>query len=116
VKAWLSEKGIAFTEHDVSQDEDALAELENLGFMATPVIVIDGEAVVGFNQARLNELLGCSLVARYRHCHSYHVGTTFRTNGSFARSHTVRQPASVMARGASERHIPRVSTRHRRAE
>jgi glutaredoxin len=58
VKAWLSEKGIAFTERDVSQDEDALAELENLGFMATPVIVIDGEAVVGFDQARLNELLG----------------------------------------------------------
>lgn len=29
-----------------------------MGFSATPVTVIDGEAVVGFNRARLEHLLG----------------------------------------------------------
>lgn len=29
-----------------------------MGFSATPVTAIDGEAVVGFNKARLEELLG----------------------------------------------------------
>jgi len=32
-------------------------ELEKLGLMTTPVIVIDGETVVGFNQKRLEELV-----------------------------------------------------------
>jgi len=30
-----------------------LAELEKLGYMTTPVTVIDGEVVVGFDRARL---------------------------------------------------------------
>lgn len=29
-----------------------------LGFRATPVTIIDGEAVVGFDQAKLRTLLG----------------------------------------------------------
>ncbi len=32
-------------------------ELQKLGFMSTPVTVVDGEAVVGFDQPRLEELL-----------------------------------------------------------
>lgn len=58
VKEFLSQKSVTFTERDVSQDEDALAELEALGVMTTPVTVIDGEVVVGFDRARLDELLG----------------------------------------------------------
>lgn len=34
-----------------------MAELIELGYMTTPVIVVDGEIVVGFNKARLDELL-----------------------------------------------------------
>jgi glutaredoxin len=34
-----------------------LEELEKLGAMTTPVIVINGEVVIGFNQKRLEELL-----------------------------------------------------------
>ena len=29
-----------------------------MGFSATPVTVIDGEAVVGFNRAKIEQLLG----------------------------------------------------------
>ena len=57
MKEFLHQKGIAFTEKDVSADERALDELTKMGFSATPVTVIDGEAVVGFNKARLEQLL-----------------------------------------------------------
>ena len=57
MKEFLHQKGIAFTEKDVSADEQALDELTKMGFAATPVTVIDGEAVVGFNKARLEQLL-----------------------------------------------------------
>jgi glutaredoxin 3 len=58
VKEFLHQRGVAFTEKDVNADEQALGELEAKGFFATPVTVIDGEAVVGFNRARLEALLG----------------------------------------------------------
>lgn len=57
MKEFLHQKGIPFTEKDVSADEMALDELMKMGFSATPVTVIDGEAVVGFNKARLEQLL-----------------------------------------------------------
>jgi hypothetical protein len=38
--------------------ETALAELERLGYMTTPVALINGEAVVGFDRAKLEKLLG----------------------------------------------------------
>ncbi len=57
MKEFLHQKGIAFTEKDISADERALEELTKMGFAATPVTVIDGEAVVGFNKARLEQLL-----------------------------------------------------------
>lgn len=41
----------------MAEDESALSELEKLGVMTTPVTVIDGEVVIGFDQARLEALL-----------------------------------------------------------
>ena len=58
MKEFLHQRGIAFTEKDISMDEQAFSELEEKGFFATPVTVIDGEAVVGFNRAKLEALLG----------------------------------------------------------
>lgn len=58
MKEFLRQKAIAFTEKDISADERAMEELTTMGFSATPVTVIDGEAVVGFNRARLEQLLG----------------------------------------------------------
>ena len=57
VKEFLSQKGIGFTDRDVSADEEALTELEKLGYMTTPVTVIDGDVVVGFDRERLEQLL-----------------------------------------------------------
>lgn len=57
MKEFLHQRGIAYTEKDVSADEQAFSELEEKGFFATPVTIIDGEAVVGFNRAKLEALL-----------------------------------------------------------
>jgi len=53
-KAYLSQKGIKFQEKDVKQDSSALAELKKLGYMTTPVVVIDGTVIVGFDAARID--------------------------------------------------------------
>ena len=57
VKEFLSRKNIAYTERNIAADEAALADLEKLGYMTTPVTLIDGQAVIGFDQAKLEALL-----------------------------------------------------------
>jgi glutaredoxin len=57
VKEFLSQKGVSFAERNVAQDEAALSELEQLGLFTTPVTVIDGETVIGFDRKRLEALL-----------------------------------------------------------
>ena len=57
-KEFLSQKGIPFKEKDVSKDPAALEELEQRRLMTTPVTLIDDEVVVGFDQKKLEILLG----------------------------------------------------------
>ena len=55
---YLSRKGVPFVEHNVAQDRDAAKEMiKKSGQMGVPVISIDGEVVVGFNQILLDRLL-----------------------------------------------------------
>lgn len=44
-------------ERDITKDPAALDELRRIGVMTTPVIVVDGATVVGFDAERLTELL-----------------------------------------------------------
>jgi glutaredoxin-like protein NrdH len=48
-------KGLAFQKRDIAQDPGALADLKNLGYMTTPVIVIDGAVIVGFDSAKIDK-------------------------------------------------------------
>jgi len=41
----------------VREDKDALKDLIDRGFQSTPVTLIDDEAVIGFDQGRLDSLL-----------------------------------------------------------
>jgi len=43
---------------NIREDPAALAELQKLGYRATPVTIIDGEVVVGFDRGKLERLLG----------------------------------------------------------
>jgi glutaredoxin len=60
VKEFLSQNKIEFTDRNIAVEETALAELEKLGYMTTPVTLIDGEVVVGFDSAKLQKLLSLS--------------------------------------------------------
>jgi glutaredoxin len=54
---FLSQKGVVFVEKNVRADKAALKELIDLGYQSTPVAIIDGQAVVGFDQIKITELL-----------------------------------------------------------
>ena len=56
-KEYLSEKGVNYTEKNVQTDPTARKELMQKGHMAVPVIIVDDEEMVGFDRARLEELL-----------------------------------------------------------
>ena len=60
VKEFLSQNKIEFTDRNIAADETALQELEKLGYMTTPVTVVDGDVVVGFDRAKLENLLAGS--------------------------------------------------------
>jgi glutaredoxin len=57
-KEFLRTHNVPFTDRDITQDKSALAELEKLGVMTSPVTVVDGQTVVGYDIKRLSELLG----------------------------------------------------------
>jgi len=58
VQEFLAQRGIAYTEKDIRYDEAALNELMEMGFYSTPVTLIDGQAVVGFDRKSLEARLG----------------------------------------------------------
>ena len=65
-KRFLTERGIRFIDYDVSRDSKAAEEMVRVsGQMGVPVIVVDGEVIVGFNRPRLEELLVASNRSKY---------------------------------------------------
>lgn len=58
-KQYFTEHNVAYTEKDVAADVFARDEmLQKSKQMGVPVIDIDGEITIGFNQPRLAQLLG----------------------------------------------------------
>ncbi len=58
VKEFLSQKGISYQDRDVSRDPSAVSELMGrTGRMAVPVTIVDGQTVIGFDRARLEQAL-----------------------------------------------------------
>jgi len=57
-KDYLSQKGIAFTNHNVAEDREAAKQMiEKTGQISVPVIIINDDVVVGFNQTLIDKLL-----------------------------------------------------------
>jgi glutaredoxin 3 len=57
-KEYFGEHGVEFQEFDVSQDVEARQEMvEVSGQMGVPVIMINGEMVIGFDQGKIEQLL-----------------------------------------------------------
>lgn len=58
VEQYLTSRGIPYIYKDITLDAQAWQEFLDLGgCLVTPVTVVDGEAVIGFNRQRLAELL-----------------------------------------------------------
>jgi glutaredoxin-like YruB-family protein len=58
-KKFLEDNGIKYQDLNVAQDKAARDEMINKsGQMGVPVIDIDGELILGFDQAQLKEKLG----------------------------------------------------------
>ncbi|MDP3772217.1 MAG: glutaredoxin domain-containing protein [bacterium] len=58
-KEFFKKNNIAYDEKDVASDAAARDDmLARSGQLGVPVIDIDGKIVIGFDQARLKELLG----------------------------------------------------------
>lgn len=57
-KDYFQENNIEYTEHDVAADAEKRSEMmEKTGQMGVPVIDIAGEVIIGFNEAKIKELL-----------------------------------------------------------
>ncbi len=57
-KDYLSRKGISYIDYDVAENKDKAKEMiQKSGQMGVPVIIVDNEIMVGFNQTLLDKLL-----------------------------------------------------------
>lgn len=58
VKEFLSQKGVDYEERDVAANQAYAEEMvKSTGQMGVPVIIIDGQAVIGFDRGRLEQIL-----------------------------------------------------------
>lgn len=58
---YFDEKGVKYTERDISVDNDALQfVLEKVGQAVTPIITIGETIIVGFDRPKINEALHLS--------------------------------------------------------
>jgi glutaredoxin len=53
VRDWLTARGVAFAERNVTRDMDAAKDLLATGYFATPLLVVVGAKVVGYRPAAL---------------------------------------------------------------
>ena len=58
-KQFLKDNNVVFEDIDVSADDKKTKEMmDRSGQMGVPVIDIDGELIIGFDKARIKEVLG----------------------------------------------------------
>ena len=57
-KNYLTEKGIEYTEKNIQTDKEARDELMKMGHMGVPVLVSNGQEIVGFDKQKIDQLLG----------------------------------------------------------
>lgn len=56
---YFKNKGLDFTEKDISSDQEALTFVrEKVGQAVTPIITIDEAVIVGFDRPKIDEALG----------------------------------------------------------
>ena len=58
-KRYLKQKGVRFTDVDVSRDQRAAHDMQRIsGQQGVPVITIGGRPIVGFDRNKIDQILG----------------------------------------------------------
>ncbi len=62
MKEFLTAKGVPFTSRDIMENPTAKEELQKAtnGVMQVPVVIVDGEVILGFDRTKLQSVLGLS--------------------------------------------------------
>ncbi len=59
LKEWLKKKKVSYQEHDVIESDNARDDMiAKSGQMAVPVIEVAGQIIVGFQEEKLEALIG----------------------------------------------------------
>ncbi|MGL5346393.1 MAG: glutaredoxin family protein [Peptostreptococcaceae bacterium] len=56
-KEYLKNNKVEYIEHNISKNSEARKELIRMGYMSVPVLIINGEHVLGFDLNRMKSLL-----------------------------------------------------------
>ena len=56
-RRWMQGEGVPFSECFIERDAQCLADYQALGGMGTPTLVVRGQTVLGFDRARMLEIL-----------------------------------------------------------
>jgi len=57
-KEYLSQKGIPYIDYDVAKDKERTKEMmQKSGQLGVPVILVNDDVLIGFNQSKLDKLL-----------------------------------------------------------
>lgn len=56
-KEYLKSKGVDYIEYNISKSSEARKELIGMGYMSVPVLIIEGDHVLGFDLNRIEMLL-----------------------------------------------------------
>ena len=56
-RRWMTQQGVPFKECLIERDAQCLADYQALGAAGTPTLVVRGHRVIGFDRARLLEIL-----------------------------------------------------------
>lgn len=58
VKEYFKDNDIEFIEYNISSNQEYKRELIKKGYLSVPVIVIDGQDILGFDLTRIKQLTG----------------------------------------------------------
>ena len=57
-KDFLKNNNIKFIEYNISSNQEYKRELIRKGYLSVPVIVVDGQDILGFDLSRIKQLTG----------------------------------------------------------
>jgi glutaredoxin len=56
-RRWMTQRGLPFSECFIEHDAKCASDYQALGAVGTPMLIVRGQRVVGFDRVRLRELL-----------------------------------------------------------